>query len=284
MWGARCYSVCMNLRTKMALYVPLAPLELVEQYVIGMRPDPTEDAFYAERRFIKSAFYGGLRTELRNRAHTSVRPARAWAKGFLANEDAFNAAAADGLNGFTQRLLDANPDIHPFVLCFGMNPAAAATWFEATLGRVMNGNPALSEAFVQTVCDSNIPYDYFERLYEVHEEARSGYNAQAFLHRLAPQTLRKVLAQLGLVRAPRRDCLAWASLCEAGPHGFDHDALIDAIPFMVAAGCSPAEAARLRGLGVVDPKMVARIVADDVADEYVYTMVRADNRLSLVGV
>lgn len=276
----------MNLLTKMTLFIPMAPLERVKQYVIGMRPDPSEDAFYAERRFIKSAFYTGLRTELRNRSHTSILPARAWAKGFLANEDAFNSAAADGLNGFTQRLLDENPDIHPFVLCFGMDPAVAATWFEATLGRVMNGSPALGESFVQTVCDFNIPYDYFERLYEVHEEAQSGYNAQAFMSRLAPQTLRKILAQLSLVRAPRRDSLAWASLCEAGEHGFDHDALIEAVPFMVAAGCSPAEAARLRGLGVTDPKMVARIVADDVADEYVYTMVRADNnrRLSLVGV
>ena len=81
-----------------------------------------------------------------------------------------------------------------------------------------------------------------------------------------------------IFRDPRLQSLIDRALIE------NRDALIDAIPFMVAAGCSPAEAARLRGLGVVDPKMVARIVADDVADEYVYTMVRADNRLSLVGV
>lgn len=268
----------------MVLSVPMSPLETVKQYVVGMRPDKDEEAFFAERRFIKSAFCDGLRAELRNRSRQSIRPARAWAKGFLANEAAFNSAARGGLVGFTQRLLDENPEVHPFTICFGMEPGAAASWSDAALHRVMNGTPALSESFVQTVCTFGIPYDYFERLYEVHEEARSGYNAQAFLARLAPQTLRKVLAQLALVRAPRRDCLAWASLCEAGAHGFEQDALIDGIPFMVAAGCSPAEAIRLRGLGVTDPKVVARIVADDIADEYVYTVTSPNKRLGLVGV
>jgi hypothetical protein len=273
----------MNLMTKMVLSIPLAPLDLMKQVIVGMRPDKTEDAFYAERRFIKSNFYTGLRVALRNRRHTSVRPARAWARGYLKNEAAFNAAAADGLVGFTERLLAANPDVHPLVLCFGMDEKAAKTWFEATLSRVMNGSHVLGEAFVQTVAEFNIPYDYFERLYEVHEEAKSGYNAQAFLSRLSTDTMRKILAQLGMVRGPRRDSLAWASLCETGPHGFERDDLIEALPFLVAAGCSPAEATRLRGIGVTDPRVAARIVADNVPDEYVYTMVQP-KRMGLVGV
>jgi len=273
----------MNLRTRITLAVPMSPLETIKPLVIAMRPDKSEDTFYAERRFIKSAFYVGLRSQMRNRSHTSVRAARPWAKGFVANEAAFNSAARGGLEGFTQRLLEENPDIHPFVIAFGMDPAAAATWFEATLRRVMNNGTALSESFVQTVCDFNIPYDYFDRLYEVHQDSNSGYNAQAFLNRLVPKTVRGIFAQLNLVRGPRRDCLAWASLGEWG-EGFAPEPLIEAIPFLVAAGCSPAEAIRLRGLGVKDPKMVARIVAEDIPDEYVYTMNRANTGLSLVGV
>lgn len=270
-----------TLTTEMVLELPLAPLELVKQLVVAMRPDKDEDAFYAERRFIKSTFYTALRVAHRNRDRSSIRVARAWARGFMARPELFNAAAAEGLNGFTDRLLKASPEIHPLTLCFDAHPDVVASWSEQRLAKVI-ASPRLGEAFVQTVAEFNVPYDYFERLWEVHQEANSGYNANAFLGRLAPDALRRILAQLSMVRGPRRDSLAWASLGEDGPNGFDKDVLIDAIPFLVAAGCSPAEAIRLRGIGVRDPKMIARIVAEDIPDEYVYSMVQERNSMGLV--
>lgn len=278
-----CYSGGMNtLMTQMVQELPLAPLDLVKQRAIALRPDKTEDAFYAERRFIKTEFYTALRVAHRNRARHSIRLVNAWTNGFMARPELFNAAAADGLNGFTDRLLAASPGIHPLTLCFNMSASSVATWPEANLARVV-ASPRLGEAFVQTVAEYNVPFDYFERLWQVHEEAVSGYNASAFLSRLAPDTMRRILAQLCMVRAPRRDSLAWASLCEEGPNGFDKEALIDAIPFLAAAGCSPAEAIRLRGLGVRDPKLIARIVADDIPDEYVYSMVNKNSSMGLVA-
>lgn len=270
-----------TLMTRMVLELPLAPLELTKQLVVLMRPDKSEEAFYAERRFIKSTFYTALRVAHRNRSRSSVRVGRPWARGFMARPELFNAAAEGGLNGFTDRLLKSAPDIHPLTLCFDTHADVVETWSEANLARVID-SPRVGEPFVQTVAEFNVPFDYFERLWEVHEEADSGYNANAFLGRLAGDTLRRVLAQLSMVRGPRRDLLAWASLGEDGPNGFDKDALIDAIPFLVAAGCSPAEAIRLRGIGVRDPKFIARIVAEDIPDEYVYSMVQQSNTMGLV--
>lgn len=264
----------------------MAPFALVRQFVIGMRPDKSETEFYAQRRFVKSTFHDALKAAMRDRARATARTARAWARGYLSNPAAFDEAAEAGLDGFAERLVSQNPGVHPLAICFGMNPEAAVTWFNATL-RIVTGDKhsVWGDSFVQAVCDFDIPYDYFQRLYEVHEEAQSGYNAPAFLHRLAPDTLRQVLAQLAMLRAPRRDCLAWASLCEDGEYGYNREKLIKALPFLIAAGCSPAEASRLRGLGVTDPMQAVRIVADDVSDEYVYTVSRDENRrLSLVGV
>jgi len=256
----------MDLMTRLALETPLPNLEVMKSYIVAAGVHRGEDAGMVERRFHKSTFHTQLKLGIRQRP-TEIRSSQAWARGFMTDPAAFNTAAEDGLDGFGERLLEAAPETTPLSLFFGLKPEVAATWTHDAICTILP-NPLLkrASAFVQTISAFDMPFDTFQRLSEVRSDYSTG-SAMNLLNTRPTATLTAIVRQLDMVKGPRRDALAWLSLDDK----FTASALVEAIPFLVAANCSPAEAFRLSGLGTVTPMACAHIVGHDVPDEYVAT-------------
>lgn len=263
----------MELTKRLALETPLPNLETMKNHIKVVATARGENKDMVERAFYKTPFHTQLKAGIRQRP-TEIRSSKAWARGFIAHTEHFNNAAEAGIDGFHERLLATAPHIHPLNLFFGLSPTTAATWTDETISEVIP-NPLLkrASAFVQTVSDFNMPFDYFARLMEVRPDYTSG-QIMTLLKMNPSDSLRQVFTQLATVKGPRRDALAWFSL---GSSRFSSTDLIHAIPLLVAVGCSPAEAYRLRELGVTSAMDCVRIVGHNVPDEYVTTHTTGDS-------
>lgn len=249
-----------------------APLDLIKGYVVAKRPLGTDEGI-ADRAFYKSDFHTNARTALRRR-QTNFRTARAWAAGYVANPDIFNEASQD-FDNFVPRLvaLGAERGLSPLEAAFGLAKEVADTWTPEALDKFTQGVRTASTPFVQMVSDHALPYKAFERAVEVHDGNMKMQSLPLWVSDVAGRDLESIKASLKMLKAPRTDMLAWATLSSSMMFT---NSLVQSLPFILAAGCSPAEAYRLYELGVREPNMLANIVGHDIPDEFVIAMVRGE--------
>lgn len=250
----------------------LAPLDLIKGYVVANRPLGTDEGI-ADRAFYKSDFHTNARGPLRRR-QTTFKSARAWASGYMAHPDLFDEAS-DEFENFATRLtvFGEARGLHPFEAAFGVPKAVAETWTPERVQYMTGGMRTSSTSFVQLVSDHRLGHDAFERALQVHDGEMTPHQLALWVNDVAGRDLESIKASLKMLQAPLRDLLAWASLSSSLMFG---TALVQSLPFILAAGCSPAEAHRLYGLGVRKPNMLANIVGHDIPDEFVIAMVRGE--------
>lgn len=247
-----------------------APLDLVKGYVVARRDrDVPKDQ--ADRAFYKSDFHSNARGPLQRR-QTSFKTARAWANGYLANPALFNKAS-DEFENFATRLavFGEAEGLSPFEAAFGIPKAVADTWTPERITKMTTGVRNASTPFIQMVADHHLTYEAFERALQVHDGTLAPSQLPSWLMDVSGRDLESIKSSLRMLKAPHRDTLAWATL--ASPLMFG-SALVQSLPFVLAAGCSPAEAYRLYEMGVKKSDMLANIVGHDIPDEFVLAMVR----------
>lgn len=250
----------------------LAPLDLIKGYVIANRPLGTDQGI-AEREFYKSDFHSYARGPLRRR-QTSFKTAHAWARGYMANPSLFNEAAEDFDNFGTRLVVFGEArGLSPFEAAFGLPKAVAESWTPERVSQMTTGVRTASTAFIQMVSDHRLGYDAFERALQVHDGKLAPASLPTWMNDVAGRDLESIKASMKMLRAPERDLLAWATLSSPVMFG---TALVQSLPFVLAAGCSPAEAFRLYELGVRKADMLANIVGHDIPDEFVIAMVRGE--------
>lgn len=249
-----------------------APLDLIKTFVVAHRPLGTDKGI-AERAFYKSDFRSYAEAPLRRR-QTSYKTAAAWGRGYLAHPELFNRAAEEFEN-FATRLVVFGRELglSPFEAAFGMSRDVAQTWTDERVAKMTGNVRTAGTSFIQMVSDHRLPYEAFERALQVHDGALAPSAIPHWLTDVAGRDLEAIKSAMKMLRAPHRDMLAWATL--TSPLAFG-PTLVQSLPFVLASGCSPAEAYRLLEMGVRKPGMLANIVGHDIPDEFVLAMVRGE--------